>query len=464
MLVRWLSLAIVPIIILLTPVPAGLTPEAWKIFAVYCAAILGLILRPASESVVMITVIAFGSLIVPVGKMLSGYASTTVWLVFSAFLISQAFADTGLGKRVAYLLIGRFGKSAMGLVYSETITDFLLSPATPSNTARSGGIVYPIFRNVASALGSEPGPTGRKIGSFLTLSTYGISMSTSALFITACAPNVLTVAFAKNIMKVDISWMQWMVAFIVPGLLVLIAVPYIIYKMYPPEMTRISNAGELSRQGLAELGPITSKEKLLIVVFILAIIGWATGNITKIDATVIALLFFSICAIFKLISWDNVLKNTGAWSTLIWYGAIIGLSGILAQAKFFTWLAKLTADNVHLAGFNVYLVLFTLVVISLLVRYIFASMGAYVGAFIPVLFTIGLAAQAPAMPLALLIASSAAYGCLLTHYGGAVGPVLFGTGYVDQKTWWKVGAVLAAFNVAVYMIIGLPYWKIIGLW
>jgi DASS family divalent anion:Na+ symporter len=464
MLVRWLTLAIVPIIILLTPVPAGLTPEAWKIFAVYCASILGLILRPASESVVMITVIAFGSLVVPVGKMLSGYASTTVWLVFSAFLISQAFADTGLGKRVAYLLIGRFGKSAMGLVYSETITDFLLSPATPSNTARSGGIVYPIFRNVASALGSEPGPTGRKIGAFLTLSTYGISMSTSALFITACAPNVLTVAFAKNIMKVDISWMQWMVAFIVPGLLVLIAVPYIIYKMYPPEMTRISNAGELSRQGLAELGPITSKEKLLIVVFILAIIGWATGNITKIDATVIALLFFSICAIFKLISWDNVLKNTGAWSTLIWYGAIIGLSGILAQAKFFTWLAKLTADNVHLAGFNVYLVLFTLVVISLLVRYIFASMGAYVGAFIPVLFTIGLAAQAPAMPLALLIASSAAYGCLLTHYGGAVGPVLFGTGYVDQKTWWKVGAVLAAFNVAVYMIIGLPYWKIIGLW
>jgi len=464
MLVRWLTLAIIPILILLIPVPAGLTPEAWKIFAVYCAAILGLILRPASESVVMITVIAFGSLVVPVGKMLSGYASTTVWLVFSAFLISQAFADTGLGKRVAYLLIGRFGKSAMGLVYSEAITDFLLSPATPSNTARSGGIVYPIFRNVASALGSEPGPTGRKIGSFLTLSTYGISMSTSALFITACAPNVLTVAFAKNIMKVDISWMQWMVAFIVPGLLVLIAVPYIIYKMYPPEMTRISNSGELSRQGLAELGPITSKEKLLIVVFILAIIGWATGNITKIDATVIALLFFSVCAIFKLISWDNVLKNTGAWSTLIWYGAIIGLSGILAQAKFFTWLAKLTADNVHLAGFNVYLVLFTLVVISLLVRYIFASMGAYVGAFIPVLFTIGIAAQAPAMPLALLIASSAAYGCLLTHYGGAVGPVLFGTGYVDQKTWWKVGAVLAAFNVVVYMVIGLPYWKIIGLW
>jgi len=108
----------------------------------------------------MITVLAFGALVVPVGQLLTGYASTTVWLAFSVFLISQAFADTGLGMRVADTLVDHFGKSALGLVYSEAITDFLISPVTPSNTARSGGIVYPIFRNVASALGCEPGLTG----------------------------------------------------------------------------------------------------------------------------------------------------------------------------------------------------------------------------------------------------------------------------------------------------------------
>jgi DASS family divalent anion:Na+ symporter len=196
----------------------------------------------------------------------------------------------------------------------------------------------------------------------------------------------------------------------------------------------------------------------------LAIIGWATGNVTKIDATVVALVFFSLCAIFKLISWDNVLNNKGAWSTLIWYGAIIGLANILAQAKFFDWLAKLTAAHVQLTGYSAYVVLFALLIISLAVRYIFASMGAYVGAFIPVLFTIGLVAQAPLMPLALLMGASSAFGCLLTHYGGAVGPVLFGTGFVDQKTWWTVGAVLALFNVAVYMVVGLPFWKLLGIW
>jgi DASS family divalent anion:Na+ symporter len=258
--------------------------------------------------------------------------------------------------------------------------------------------------------------------------------------------------------------MQWMYAFVVPGLLVVIAVPYIIYKLYPPELTTINGAEELSRKGLEEMGPLSGKEKLLILFFVLAILGWATGHITKIDATVVALAFFSLCAIFKLLSWDNVLANKGAWTTLMWYGGIIGLSGVLAGAKFFTWLAQLASTSINLTGYNVYVVMFTLLLVSVLVRYIFASMGAYVAAFIPVLFVIGLAAEAPVLPLALLIAASSAYGSLLTHYGGAVGPVLFGTGYVDQKTWWSVGAVLVVFNIVVYMTIGLGYWKLIGLW
>lgn len=118
----------------------------------------------------------------------------------------------------------------------------------------------------------------------------------------------------------------------------------------------------------------------------------------------------------------------------------------------------------NFVGINQALVMGILLVISILVRYVFASMGAYVGAFIPVLFTLGLVAQVPPLPLVFLLGASSAYGCLLTHYGGAVGPVLFGTGYVPQKTWWKIGAVLVAFNFVLYMTVGLGYWKVLGLW
>lgn len=464
MFIRWLALFLVPIAILLSPVPQGLTLEAWKIFAVYIAAILGLILQPAGEAVVMLSVVAFGSFVVPVTKLLSGFSNGTVWLVFTAFLITQAFADTGLGKRIAYWMIGKFGKTSLGLVYAQMITDLVISPATPSNTARSGGIVYPIFRNVASTLGSEPGKTGRKIGSYITISGYAISLSTSAVFLTACAPNALTVDFAKNILKMNISWMDWFIAMSVPALIACIVVPFLIYKIYPPELKEISNHKELSEQGLQELGPMKKGEKLLMLFFVLAIIGWATSNVTKINSTAVALLFFSCCAIFRLISWKNVLNNNGAWNTLIWYGCIMGISGILAKAKFFTWLAKVVGDNMDMTGINTILVMGILLIISIVIRYLFASMGAYVGAFIPVLFTLGLVAKVPFAPLVFLMGASSAYGCLLTHYGGAVGPVLFGTGYVPQKTWWRIGAVVVVFNFVLYMTVGLGYWKFIGLW
>ena len=267
MVVRWLLLLLVPVSILMVPVPSGLTPLAWKIFAVYIAAILGLILRPAGEAVVMLSVIAFGSFIVPVGQLLSGYGNGTVWLVFTAFLITQAFADTGLGRRVAYWMIGRFGKSSLGLVYGQMLTDLILSPATPSNTARSGGIVYPIFRNVASTLNSEPEDNPRRIGSYITISGYAISLSTSAVFLTACAPNILTVGFARDILKVDISWMDWFIGLAFPALLACLVVPYLIYKVYPPELKEISNHKELAAQGLREIGPMTGKEKLLVIFF-----------------------------------------------------------------------------------------------------------------------------------------------------------------------------------------------------
>ena len=135
---------LVPAVILLLPVPNGLTLAAWRLFAMYMAAIFGLVLRPYDEAVILLAVIAASGLIFGnMGALLSGYASTTAWLVFSAFMIGTAFTSTGLGKRIAYYLIGKFGETPLKLGYVAALTDFVISPATPSNTARTGGIVYP---------------------------------------------------------------------------------------------------------------------------------------------------------------------------------------------------------------------------------------------------------------------------------------------------------------------------------
>lgn len=461
---KWITCFAIPAIIYFMPIPAGLSVQAWQLFAVYIAAILGLMLRPATEPVVLLVIIAASSIIFKNGgAILSGYSSSTTWLVFTAFMVGTAFIETGLGRRIAYYLIGKFGKTSLRLGYIAALTDMVISPATPSNTARTGGIVFPIFRSIANTLDSKPGPTSRRIGAYLTLTLYQISLTTGYMFITAIAPNALMITFAKNIMKIEISWMGWAIAAFVPAIICLSLIPWVVYKLYPPEMKEIDNV-HIAEKGAAELGPISAREIRLALLFVLAIIGWATGSITKIGSAYVALAFVALVLLTKVITWENLVNTKGAWNTLIWYGGIIGIATSLAKAKFFVWLAALTSKTLHFGDYPTVLILAALVLFSLVIRYLFASMGVFVATMIPVFFTLGMVANVPPMPLVFLISFAASYGCLLTHYGGALGPVLFGDGYVDQATWWKVGAVIALMSFAIHICIGLPYWKIIGLW
>ncbi len=460
---KWAAVIGIPLLILAAPVPGGFTLEAWRLFAVYVGAILGIMLRPLPEPAIMLIAITIVSLwLNKMNAVLGGYSNGTAWLVFTAFSLSKAFSGTGLGQRIAYLLIGKIGRSALGLGYALTITDTIISPATPSNTARTGGIVYPIFESLSRALGSAPGETGRKIGSYLNLLAYQVSMTTSCLFITATASNVIVLHFAKDILKVEVSWMTWAVAAFVPVALVLAIIPYATYKLYPPEIKYIENYKEISAEGLAKLGPVSRQEKTLAVLFVLAVVGWATTSLTGFNATAIAIAFVAAALVTKVLTWDDILKTSGAWSTLIWYGGIIGLATALSQAKFFVALAKVIGNNVDLTTVGQFPAFAIILFVSIAVRYVFASTAAYATSFVPVLFTIGLAANLPAMPLTLLLGISLTWGALVTHYGGACGPVLFGVGYVDQVTWWKVGTVMVALHYAVTMLIGFPYWKLLG--
>ena len=449
-------------LIVLSPTPDGLSLEAWRLFAIYIALISGIILRPQQEPVVMLIIIGIGSLFVPLGTLLSGFANATAWLVFSAFLISQAFIDTGLGRRVAFYVIGKAGRSSLGLAYGAALTDLLISPATPSNTARTGGVVYPVFRSVSETLGSTPNSSPKRVGAFLTLCSYQISLITSSMFITACAPNVLIVSFVKDLFGVEITWMAWMWAALVPGLAALILAPLLLYMLYSPELKDIPNFKEISQKGLEECGPMSLKERILICFFVLAILGWATGNLTGLSATAVALLFLSGCFLAQLFTWDSVAANKSAWGTLVWYAGMIGISAALARLGFFAWGGETLQANFNLTGHNTYLVLGILVFVNMMLRYVFASMGAYVASFMPVLLMLGYAAGAPLMPMIFIIAFSSSTGGLFTHYGSALGPVLFGTGYVDQKSWWKYGAACGFLNMAIYMTIGLAYWRLLG--
>src|SRR4051812_7699872 len=232
---RWLVPLVLAAAIWLAP-HAGFDARAWGVLCLFAATVCALITRPVAAGALMITTIALGAMLrlFSIQDGLSGYANVTVWLILAAFLFARGLVVTRLGERIAYAIVRRVGGSPLGLGYSIVLADLVLAPMTASNTARAGGILFPVALNVARVFGSEPGPTASRIGSFLLLVLYHGDLVVSAMFLTACAPNPLVADIVRQGSAARLTWTTWAVAACVPGAVALAVIPYLVYRLAPP--------------------------------------------------------------------------------------------------------------------------------------------------------------------------------------------------------------------------------------
>lgn len=442
--------------------PEGLKPQVWQLFGIYLATIVGLVLKPFPVPITVLLGVATSSILLSNTKdVLAGYSNTALWLIFAAFALSVAFGKTGLGHRIAYHLVRLFGSTTLRLGYVTAFLDLILSPATPSNTARAAGIVYPINLSIAEAVGSYPGETAKKAGAYLLQNGYFATKVTSFLFATAMAPNYLALDFITKLTGVSLNWAQWAAAMFVPGFIMLMLIPLIGYMYERPSVKDIDNK-KIAADGLAELGPMKASEKGLIVIALLAITGWILPTFDiKIDATAVAIVAMIATFVCGIISWDDLLKTKAAWNTLIWFGGILGLSSALTKGKFFEWLAKYLEAHMNF-GLDPFMMLILISIISVVVRYFFASGTAYISAMLPVFLIVGINAGIDPTLLAFIMIGTNAYGGSVTHYGAALGPIIFSAGYNNVKDWWTVGLISAVVCLVLNYVIGIPWWKITG--
>ena len=255
------------ILIAFLPPPDGLAQHAWYFFAIFVGVIVGLMFEPLPGGaigligVTLVTVLSrwvlyspeelakpgFKSFNAALGWALSGFSNTTVWLIFGAFMFALGYEKTGLGQRIALLLVKTMGRRTLTLGYAVTIADTLLAPFTPSNTARSGGTVYPVIRNLPMLYQSKPNdPSARRIGSYIMWVAIAATCVTSSMFLTALAPNLLAIELVNKTAKLSFTWMGWFTAFAPVGIAAAGADP-------ADHVLDLSARGQAGRRG-AELG------------------------------------------------------------------------------------------------------------------------------------------------------------------------------------------------------------------
>jgi len=460
---------IIPVVVgliiwFLTPFkPDGVDATAWHMFAIFVATIIGCITQPLPIGAV--AMIGFSLTVltstVKIDTAVAGFGNSSIWLIAMAFFISRGFVKTGLGRRIALQFVKLFGKKTLGLGYSLIGVDLILAPATPSNTARAGGIMFPIINALSRSFGSKPEDgTQRKMGAFLIFTEFHGNLITAAMFLTAMAGNPLAQSLAKH-QGVDITWMNWFLAALIPGIISLILVPLIIYKLYPPEIKETPNAKTWAQNELNDMGTISKSEKFMIGIFLIALILWVLGSLLNIDATLTAFIALSLLLITGVLTWNDVLKETGAWNTLVWFSILVMMANQLNELGFIPWLSKSISGS--LGGLSWPIVLIILVLFYFYSHYLFASSTAHVSAMYSALLAVAIATGAPPLFSALILGFFGNLMASTTHYSSGPAPILYSAGYVTQNRWWAMNAILAIFYFVVWLGIGSLWMKLIGL-
>lgn len=463
---NWIIVLGVGIAIWLLPVPAGLTPHAWQLFAIFVATVLGFILHPMPIGAMAFLALTFCCFtgILKTKDVLMGFGSGTIWLIVCAFFLSRAFIKTGFGRRIAYVIIKAIGRSSLSLGYSIALAELVVSPAMPSATARGGGVMYPIVRSLAEAFGSKPDASAGRIGKYLMQVGYHTDATTCMMFLTSMAGNPLCVGLAASAIGVEITWTSWAMAAIVPGLVSLALVPLVLLKIAPPEIRQIPNARELAISELAKMGPMSKDEKVLAFVFVMCLVLWATGSITHIGATPIAMAAVSIMLVTKVLDWKDILTEKGAYDAMFWMGGLMALATALGKSGFIAWLAKDTGALITSFGLGWIASFLIIVLFYTYCHYFFASVTARISAMYAAFIAVAAACGTPALMAALTFGFFANCPISLTHYGNGCGPVYFGAGYVSQSEWWRNGFVICTMNVVIWLTVGMAWWKVIGLY
>jgi DASS family divalent anion:Na+ symporter len=463
-LLRWGIVLFVALGILLIPVPSGITPQSWRLLAIFAATIMGSIVRPIpGAAVVLLGVTALPIFrVLTINEALTGYADPVVWLVLAAFFISRGMIKTGLGRRIAFLFIKAIGRHSLGLSYALGSTEMVLATVIPSTGARSGGIIFPIAKSLAEAYESRPGPTAGRLGAFLMTSVYQCNVIVCATFLTGQASNPIIARFAQQVTGIEITYLRWAVAAIVPSLLSLLIVPWLLYRVFPPEIKHTPAASELASTELKAMGPMKWSEWLMLIVFGLVSVLWMTSKLHGIDYAAVALLGISVLLLTGVLDWEDLISEKAAWSVFIWYGGLLRMAEALGQTGITKRFAEASASLT--TGWKWWLALAVLLLIYFYAHYVFASITAHVTAMYTPFLIVILAAGAPIYLAVLSLAYFSNLGASLTHYGTTPAPIYFGAGYTSQRTWWTLGLITSVTTIIIWSVVGFTWWKVLGLW
>ncbi len=441
----------------LTEPPWGIAPDAWTLLAIFVGTILAVLLDalPLLPAALLglATAVLTGTL--SPAQAYSGFSKGFILLILVAFIIAKGMIRSGLGRRIATVLISRFGSSTLRLGYCIAATDMLIAPAFPSNTARSG-ILFPIAYGLSLDTDSHAYDSSRlRTGRFLMIVSFASLKISSGFWLTAMAANPAGVAIASD-MGIEIDFSTWLLAGSVPGLVAIIVLPLFLMWACPPGLRKTPEAPRLARERLREMGPMSRDEKVMGLIFLVLMTGWALSGTLELDAAAIAFGGLGAMLLTGVYPLSAIKSECGdALETFLWFAILYTLSTYLNELGFMAILGEKLSSP--LEGLSWPLVYVLLTAIYILIHYFFVSQTAHLLALYGVFLELSLRAGIPPYLAAFTYLFATNYFAAITPQASSANVIFIGSGYITPREVYRYGGLMTLVSFAVYMLVGTPW-------
>jgi len=457
---------------LVLPAPAGMEGAAW-----HCAG-LALFMATwwATEAIPIpataLLPLAIGPAI-GVGEfqdLAYGYADDIIFLFLGGFLIGLAMQRWNLHRRIALTTL-----LAVGTRPSRQIAGFMIATGFismwVSNTATSI-MMLPIGMSVVSLMTEDPdGTHSPEVERYATRLLLAIAYSASiggVATLIGTPPNALLAGYLSADQGIDIGFAQWMVVGIPVSIAMMTAAwLWLIRGGFDIDTGKAGRS--LLQDEMKKLGPMSSAEKRVGMMFLLAALLWITRPLLS-DAG-ISWLSDSLIAMFigvslfvipasdgkgsRLMSWEN--EANVPWGVLVLFGGGLALAGAIKD----TGLAEWIATQMEVFGVLPAILLVGAVVLVIISLTEVSSNTATAAVFMPLLGALAVSVDIDVLLLTVpaAIAASCAFMMPVATPPNAI---VFATGRMTIQSMMRAGLALNVTCVILATLI--PYFLISWFW
>lgn len=468
------------------PIP-GLSYQATAVLGILIMAIVWWITGVLPEFVTAVVMAVLFVVVagISVGATFSTFASSTWWLLLSAFTLGVGMKTSGLMRRIALAIVRKFPRTFRCQVIAQLVTGTVLGPLIPS-LAVKGAMLAPLAMSIGDELGYER--QGKRATGLFAAMLVGIR-TVAPTIVSASVTGYALMATLPADVQEQFNMASWFVAAL-PWLVVVLALNYfLIMGMYgrgeasacdavedSPSDTvgapgNAQSLNQPSRGGTNEgdnqsipdgLGPLSVVEKRMLAIILVTVVLWATEPFHHISAMAVGLAALVFMFVLKVID-VPAFKSGVNWTSLLFIGIALGLGSVFAEAGLNDWVMQTCGPAFQALAGNPYLLVLGIGVITVVLRFLIVSEVAYLNLLMA--FLVPMAASVGVNPWVL---GFSAYALVIAWFAKYQSPIYLAAFYAVDGKMAKhselakyCGVYLATCLAG--LVVCVPYWQWMGL-